>query len=65
MNFMLRFPRCSSQDAINRQAIKLIYRYEQNADRRKYSNPKIRNRYFNAAINARRKAMKRLEGLMS
>lgn len=64
MDFMLTFPRRSGQDPIYQQAIKLIHRCEQNADRRKYSNHKTRNRYLNAAINARRKAMKRLEGLL-
>ena len=62
-DFMLTFPRRSGQDAINRQAIKLIYSCERNADRRKYSNHKTRNRYLDAAINARRKAIKRLDGL--
>jgi hypothetical protein len=65
MDFMLTFPRRSGQDAIYRQAIKLIYRCERNADRRKYSNHKTRNRYLNASLNARRKAMKRLNALMS
>ena len=65
MDHLLSFPRRSGQDAIYRQAIKLIHRCEQNANRRKFSNPKTRNRYLNASLNARRKAMKRLEALMS
>ena len=65
MDLMLTFPRRSGQDAIYRQAIKLIQRCEQNADRRNYSNPKTRNRYLNAAINARSKAIKRLYGLFA
>ena len=65
IDFMLTFPRRTGQDAIYRQAIKLIYRCEQNANRRKYSNHKTRNRYLNAAISARRKAMKRLNALIS
>lgn len=65
MDFMLTFPRRSGQDPIYRQAIKLIQRCEQNDNMRKFSNPKTRNRYLNAAINARRKAMKRLKCLLS
>ena len=64
MDFMLTFPRRSGQDAIYRQAIKLIHRCEQNANRRNYSNPKTRNRYLDAALNARRKAIKRLNALL-
>ena len=64
MDFLLTFPRRSGQDAIYRQAIKLIYRCEQNANMRKYSNPKTLNRYLNAAINARCKAIKRLNALI-
>ncbi|WP_340242958.1 hypothetical protein [Roseobacter sp. HKCCA2468] len=65
MDFMMTFPRRSGQDPIYRQAIKLIYRCEQNDNRRKYSNHKTRNRYLDAAINARRKAIKRLDSLLS
>jgi hypothetical protein len=65
MDFMLTFPRRTGKDAIYRQAIKLIYRCERNADRRKYSNHKTRNRYLNASLNARRKAIKRLNGLLT
>ena len=64
MDHLLSFPRRSGQDAINRQAIKLIHRCEQNANRRNYSNPKTRNRYLDAARNERRKAMKRLDALL-
>lgn len=65
MDHLLTFPRRSGQDPIYRQAIKLIQRCEQNDNRRKYSNPKTRNRYLNASLNARRKAIKRLEALMT
>ena len=65
MDQLLSFPRRSGQDAIYRQAIKLIHRCEQNADRRNYSNPKTRNRYLNATLNGRRKAMKQLHTLLS
>jgi hypothetical protein len=65
MDYLLTYPRRSGQDAIYRQAIKLIHRCEQNADRRNYSNPKTRNRYLDAAINKRRKAIKRLHALLS
>ena len=65
MDHLLSFPRQSGQDAIYRQAIKLIHRCEQNADRRNYSNPKTRNRYLDAALNERHKAMKRLDALLS
>ena len=64
MDHLLSYPQRSGQDAIYRQAIKLIHRCEQNADRRNYSNPKTRNRYLNAALNARRKAIKRLDALL-
>lgn len=64
MDHLLSFPRRTGQDAIYRQAIKHIHRCEQNADRRNYSNPKTRNRYLNAALNGRRKAMKRLDALL-
>jgi hypothetical protein len=60
----LSFPRRTGQDAIYRQAIKLIHRCEQNANRRNYSNPNTRNRYLDAALNARRKAIKRLDALL-
>ena len=62
--YLLTYPRRSGQDAIYRQAIKLIHRCEQNADRRNYSNPKTRNRYLNAALNGRHKAMRRLGALL-
>ena len=65
MDQLLSFPRRSGQDAIYRQAIKLIHRCEQNANRRHYSNPKTRNRYLHAALNGRRKAIKRLDALLS
>ena len=42
----------------------LIHRCEQNANTRNYSNPKTRNRYLDAALNARRKAIKRLDALL-
>ncbi len=64
MDHLLSFPRRSGQDAIYRQAIKHIHRCERNADRRHYSSPTTRNRYLNAALNARRKAMKRLDALL-
>ncbi|WP_340300669.1 hypothetical protein [Roseobacter sp. HKCCD5988] len=64
MDQLLSFPRRSGQDATYRQAIKLIHRCEQNANRRHYSNPKTRNRYLDAAINGRRKAIKRLDALL-
>ena len=62
--YLLTYPRRSGQDAIYRQAIKLIHRCEQNADRRNYSNPKTRNRYLDAAINNRSKAIKRLDAIL-
>ena len=65
MDYLLSFPQRSGQDAIYRQAIKLIQSCEQNANRRNYSNPKTRNRYLNAAVNERRKAIKRLHALLS
>ena len=65
MDHLLSYPRRSGQDAIYRQAIKLIHRCEQNANRRNYSNPNTRNRYLDAALNARRKAMKRLDVILS
>jgi len=64
MDYMLTYQRRSGQDAIYRQAIKLIHRCEQNADRCHYSSPKTRNRYLDAALNARRKAIKRLDALL-
>ncbi len=64
MDHLLSFPRRSCQDAIYRQAIKHIHRCEQNANRRNYSNPKTRNRYLDAALNGRRKAIKRLDALL-
>jgi hypothetical protein len=64
MDHLLTFPRRSGQDAMNRQAIKLIHRCEQNANRRNYSSPKTRNRYLDAAINGRRKAIKRLDAIL-
>lgn len=64
MDHLLSFPRRTGQDAIYRQAIKLIHRSEQNANRRHYSSPTTRNRYLNAALNARRKAIKRLDALL-
>lgn len=64
MDHLLTYPRRSGQDAIYRQAIKLIHRCEQNADRRNYSNPKTRNRYLDAALNGRRRAIKRLDALL-
>ena len=64
MDHLLTYPRRSGQDAIYRQAIKLIHRCEQNANRRNYSNAKTRNRYLDAAINGRRKAIKRLDALL-
>ena len=64
MDYLLSFPRRSGQDAIYRQAIKLIHRCEQNANKRNYSNTKTRNRYLDAAFNARRKAIKRLNALL-
>ena len=64
MDHLLTYPRRSGQDAIYRQAIKLIHRCEQKADRRNYSNTKTRNRYLDAAINARRKAIKRLDAIL-
>ena len=65
MDHLLTYPRRFGQDAIYRQAIKLIHRCEQNANRRNYSNPKTRNRYLDAAINARRKAIGRLDAILS
>ena len=65
MDHLLTYPRRSGQDAIYRQAIKLIHRCEQNANRRNYSNPKTRNRYLDAALNGRRKATKRLDILLA
>ncbi|MBF9055296.1 hypothetical protein HKCCA1065_01575 [Rhodobacterales bacterium HKCCA1065] len=64
MHHLLSYPRRSGRDAIYRQAIKLIHRCEQNADRRNYSNPKTRNRYLDAALNGRCRAMKRLDALL-
>jgi hypothetical protein len=64
MDYLLTFPRRSGQDAIYRQAIKLIHRCEQNDNRRHYSNPKTLNRYLDAAINGRRRTMKRLDALL-
>lgn len=64
MDYLLSFPRRSGQDAIYRQAIKLIHRCEQNANRRNYSKPKTRNRYLDAAINGRHKAIKRLDAIL-
>ena len=63
--YLLTYPRRSGQDAIYRQAIKRIHRCEQNADRRHYSSPNTRNRYLDAAINNRRKSMKRLDAILS
>ena len=64
MEYLLTYPRRSGQDAVYRQAIKLIHRCEQNADRRNYSSPKTRNRYLDAALNGRRRAIKRLDALL-
>lgn len=64
MDHLLTYPRRSGQDAIYRQAIKLIQSCEQNANRRNYSNPKTRNRYLDAALNGRRRAIKRLDALL-
>ncbi|MBE1290345.1 MAG: hypothetical protein GJ679_10150 [Rhodobacteraceae bacterium] len=62
--YLLTYPRRTGQDAIYRQAIKHIHRCEQNDNRRNYSNPKTRNRYLDAAINGRRKAINRLDALL-
>ncbi|MBF9024391.1 hypothetical protein HKCCD6035_02400 [Rhodobacterales bacterium HKCCD6035] len=61
---MLMFPRRDQYDAIMRQAVKLIEWCERNRIKKTYSNPKTLNRYLDAAINARRKAIKRLHTIL-
>lgn len=64
LDTILMFPMRNEHDAIMRQAVKLIERCERNQINKAYSNPKTLNRYLNAAINARRKAIKRMNSIL-
>ena len=53
------------QEAALREGVKMFDQMARQYDRMHFSNPKTRNRYLNSAINARRKAMKRLMTILS
>ena len=53
------------QEAALREGVKMFDQMARQYDRMHFSNPKTLNRYLNSAINARRKAMKRLMIILS
>ena len=67
--YFLEWRQCFSgknyQEAALREGVKMFDQMARQYDRMHFSNPKALNRYLNAAINARRKAMKRLNALLS
>lgn len=65
MEWRLCFIGKNYQEAALRAGVKMFDQMARQYDRMHFSNPKTLNRYLNAAINARRKAMKRLEALMT
>ena len=48
-----------------RAGVKMFDHMARQYDKMHFSNPKTLNRYLNATINARRKAMKRLDTLVA
>ena len=52
------------QEAALREGVKMFDQMARRYDRMHFSNPKTRNRYLDAAINERRKAIKRLDAIL-
>ena len=65
MEWWMCFTGKNYKEAALRAAVKMFDQMARQYDRMHYSNPKTLNRYLNAAINARRKAMKRLTSIAS
>ncbi|WP_340261021.1 hypothetical protein [Roseobacter sp. HKCCA0882] len=65
MEWRMCFTGKNYKEAALRAAVKMFDQMARQYDRMHYSNSKTLNRYLNAAINARRKAMKRLNSLLS
>ena len=65
MEWRLCFTGKNYQEAALRAGVKMFDQMAQQYDRMHFSNPKTLNCYLNAAINAHRKAMKRLEALVA
>ena len=64
LEWRLCFTGKNYQEAALRAGVKMFDQMARQYDKMHYSNPKTLNRYLNAAINARRKAIKRVNAIL-